>query len=71
MPLTTSLSLSRPNASVDPLAGEPEPVRAHARSPSSGGEITAGVHSTVWIFASSAALISRARWNSSSSDHDG
>ena len=31
----------------------------------------AGVHSTVWILASNAALISRAFWNSSSSDQLG
>ena len=33
-----------------------------------GWLITAGVHSTVWIFAISAALTSRARWKTSSSD---
>jgi len=30
-----------------------------------------GVHSIVWIFATSAALISRARWKISSSGHRG
>ena len=51
---------------VQPLAGQPAPVGAHPHLVV-GWAMTAGVHSTVWIFAISAALISRARWKISSS----
>ena len=70
MPLITSLSLRRPKRSCSR-----SPARPHqfARMPIYvvGWLITAGVHSTVWILAISAALISRARSKRSSSDHDG
>ena len=63
-------------------ADAPERVGGSARRPARtswraspitvvGWPMTAGVHSTVWIFASTATLISRARWNSSSSSQAG
>ena len=60
MPLTTSLPLTRPNSSVTRLPASPYQFACIAIFVV-GCEMTAGVHSTVWIFASTAALISRAR----------
>ena len=62
-----SLPLSRPNRLWTRSPSSPNQL---ARIPATvvGLLITAGVHSTVWILASSAESTRRARWNSSSSD---
>jgi hypothetical protein len=70
MPLTTSSEPSRPNASVMRAPARPDQF-AFMAIRVVGWLITAGVHSTVWILAITATLIRRARWKSSSSDHDG
>jgi hypothetical protein len=65
-----SLELTRPNTFLNRSPARPNQL---ARIPVTvvGWLITAGVHSTVWIFAISAATISRARWKISSSFQDG
>lgn len=70
MPLTTSLSLIRPKRLWTRSPATPHQLARSALTVV-GWLITAGVHSTVWILARSAALTSRARWKSSSSFQDG
>src|SRR5215218_4185375 len=70
MPLTTSLSLIRPTSSVTRFPTSPYQFACIAILVV-GCEMTAGVHSTVCIFARTAALMRRARWNRSSSFQDG
>jgi hypothetical protein len=68
MPLITSFGLIRPNREVTPSPTSPHQL-AFMASLVVGWAMMAGVHSTVWIFAMSAALISRARSKIWSSDH--
>ena len=70
MPLMISRSLRRPKARVSrsPCSPHQSPRRAKTVV---GWLMMAGVHSTVWILASSAALISASLSNSSSSDQVG
>jgi len=70
MPLTISLPLSLPNSLCTRSPASPNQF-ARIAIFVAGWAMTAGVHSTVWIFATSAALIRRARWKISSSDHCG
>ena len=70
MPLMTSLLLIRPNSRYTRSPARPNQF-ARIAIFVVGWAMTAGVHSTVWIFATSAALIRRARWKISSSDHCG
>ena len=70
MPLSTSFFADAATRR-DPLAEDAPPVGAHRRTRWSGAEISAGVHSTVWILAISAALTSRAVSKSFSSDQVG
>ena len=66
MPLTTSLPLIRPKSLWTRSPASPNQL-ARSASLVVGWLMMAGVHSTVWILASSAEFTSRARWNSSSS----
>ena len=70
MPLMISLALMRPNTFCTRSPAIPYQL---ARMPISvvGCAITAGVHSTVWIFAISAAMIRRAWPKSCSSSQAG
>ena len=70
MPLTTSLPVSRPKTRLRCSPCRPNQF-ARKASVVVGWLITAGVHSTVWIFAISAATMSRARWKISSSPQCG
>ena len=70
MPLITSLPLIRPKARAIRSPATPNQL-ARSANTVVGWLITAGVHSTVWIFASSAAITRRARWKSSSSSQCG
>ncbi len=70
MPLSTSLLLSRPSSLWRRSPSRPYQLACMAATVV-GWLMTAGVHSTVWILAISAAVISRARWKSSSSDQAG
>jgi hypothetical protein len=70
MPLMTSLLLMRPHRFLAFSPARPHQLTIMAFS-LVGWAMIAGVHSTVWIFAMSAALMSRARWYSWSSVHVG
>lgn len=61
MPLMTSLLPIRPNTRFTRSPARPHQFARMANFVV-GWLMTAGVHSTVWILAISATLISRARW---------
>jgi hypothetical protein len=70
IPLRISLPLIRPSRRWIRSSARPNQFARNATLVV-GWLMIAGVHSIVWIFASSAALINRARWNSASSSHCG
>jgi hypothetical protein len=70
MPLITSLSLMRPTSFLTVSPARPHQLALRPRIVV-GWSRRAGVHSIVWIFASSAVFMSRARSNRSSSDQVG